>query len=119
MSQPETTPHEIEGRWKWPNWGRGPYDALSSVMLGHPFEGHLELDVEFDQEGNPKRLRIDAILSMLKGNSYESARRVAQEAIDAWRHSGNDVLHFSGVQMVWRTPGGGHDSHRVGKLADW
>jgi len=39
VSQVETTPHEIEGRWKWPDWGRGPYDALSSVMLGDPFEG--------------------------------------------------------------------------------
>ncbi|SFC65455.1 hypothetical protein SAMN05444422_11353 [Halobiforma haloterrestris] len=50
MSQVETTPHEIEGRWKWPDWGRGPYDALSSVMLGPPFEGYLELDVEVDGE---------------------------------------------------------------------
>ena len=46
MSQVETTPHEIEGRWKWPDWGRGPYDALSSVMLGDPFEGYLEIDGE-------------------------------------------------------------------------
>ncbi|ELZ11923.1 hypothetical protein C478_12155 [Natrinema thermotolerans DSM 11552] len=50
MSQVETTPHEIEGRWKWPDWGRGPYDALSSVMLGPPFEGYLEIDTEIDGE---------------------------------------------------------------------
>ncbi|KDE56697.1 hypothetical protein EL22_25345 [Halostagnicola sp. A56] len=50
MAQVETTPHEVEGRWKWPDWGRGPYDALSSIMLGPPFEGHLELDVEIDGE---------------------------------------------------------------------
>ncbi|WP_137289031.1 DUF7845 domain-containing protein [Natronorubrum halophilum] len=50
MSQVETTPHEIEGRWKWPDWGRGPYDALSSVMLGPPFEGYLELNIEVDGE---------------------------------------------------------------------
>ncbi len=50
MSQVETTPHEIEGRWKWPDWGRGPYDALSSVMLGPPFEGHLEITTEVDGE---------------------------------------------------------------------
>ncbi|QSX00886.1 DNA-binding protein [Haloterrigena alkaliphila] len=56
MSQVETTPHEIEGRWKWPDWGRGPYDALSSVMLGPPVEGYLELDVEID--GEPWHLKV-------------------------------------------------------------
>ncbi|MDS0475268.1 DNA-binding protein [Natrinema sp. 1APR25-10V2] len=56
MSQVETTPHEIEGRWKWPDWGRGPYDALSSVMLGPPFEGYLELDIEVD--GEPWHLEV-------------------------------------------------------------
>ncbi|RQG87024.1 DNA-binding protein [Natrarchaeobius halalkaliphilus] len=50
MSQIATTPHEIEGRWKWPDWGRGPYDALSSVMLGPPFEGYLEMTVDVDGE---------------------------------------------------------------------
>jgi hypothetical protein len=56
MSQVETTPHEIEGRWKWPEWGRGPYDALSSVMLGPPFEGYLEIDTEID--GEPWHLEV-------------------------------------------------------------
>ncbi len=56
MSQVETTPHEIEGRWKWPDWGRGPYDALSSLMLGTPFEGYLEIDVEVD--GEPWHLEV-------------------------------------------------------------
>ncbi|TYT61795.1 DUF7845 domain-containing protein [Natrialba swarupiae] len=56
MSQVETTPHEVEGRWKWPDWGRGPYDALSSVMLGPPFEGHLELSTEVD--GEPWQLQV-------------------------------------------------------------
>ncbi|WP_222915034.1 DNA-binding protein [Natrinema sp. SYSU A 869] len=56
MSQVETTPHEIEGRWKWPDWGRGPYDALSSVMLGPPFEGHLEITTEVD--GEPWHLEV-------------------------------------------------------------
>ncbi|QLK25125.1 DNA-binding protein [Natrinema zhouii] len=56
MSQVETTPHEIEGRWKWPDWGRGPYDALSSVMLGSPFEGYLEIDTEID--GEPWHLEV-------------------------------------------------------------
>ncbi|WP_226007784.1 DNA-binding protein [Natrinema salinisoli] len=50
MSQVETTPHEVENRWKWPDWGRGPYDALSSVMLGPPFEGYLEITTEIDGE---------------------------------------------------------------------
>ena len=56
MAQVETTPHEVEGRWKWPDWGRGPYDALSSVMLGPPFEGYLELDVEID--GEPWHVKV-------------------------------------------------------------
>jgi len=56
VSQVETTPHEIEGRWKWPDWGRGPYDALSSVMLGPPFEGYLEIDTEID--GEPWHLEV-------------------------------------------------------------
>ncbi|WP_408959212.1 DNA-binding protein [Natrinema sp. 74] len=56
MSQVETTPHEIEGRWKWPDWGRGPYDALSSVMLGPPFEGYLEITTEID--GEPWHLEV-------------------------------------------------------------
>ncbi|MEY7849547.1 DNA-binding protein, partial [Natrarchaeobius sp. A-rgal3] len=50
MTQVATTPHEVEGRWKWPDWGRGPYDALSSIMLGPPFEGYLELNVDVDGE---------------------------------------------------------------------
>ncbi|MFP9192994.1 DNA-binding protein [Natrialbaceae archaeon A-CW1-1] len=76
-------------------------------------------ELEFDQEGKPKRLRIDTILSMRKSDSFENARRVAQEAIDAWRHSGNDVVDFASVAMVWKAPAGGHDSHRVGRIADW
>ncbi|MFC6716257.1 DNA-binding protein [Natrialbaceae archaeon GCM10025810] len=56
MTQPETTPHEIEGRWKWSDWGRGPYDALSMVMLGPPFEGYHEFDVEVD--GEPWHLKV-------------------------------------------------------------
>jgi hypothetical protein len=50
VSQVETTPHEVEGRWKWSDWGRGPYNALSSVMLGPPFEGYLEITSEVDGE---------------------------------------------------------------------
>ncbi len=76
-------------------------------------------DLEFDDGGNPKRMRIDTVLSLKKADSFENARRVAQEAIDAWRHSGNDVVRFSKTTMVWRTPGSGKDSHRVGAIADW
>ncbi|WP_276255613.1 DNA-binding protein [Halomontanus rarus] len=76
-------------------------------------------DLEFDDGGNPKRMRIDTVLSLKKADSFENARRVAQEAIDAWRHSGNDVVRFSKTTMVWRTPGGGKNSHRVGAIADW
>ncbi|GAB3678881.1 DUF7845 domain-containing protein [Halopiger thermotolerans] len=92
------------------------------IAESSPFQRWLAengAEIEFDEHGNPKRLRIDAILSLLKHDSFENARAVAQEAIDAWRHSGNDVVPFSKVSMVWRTPEGGRDSHRVGSLADW
>ncbi|WP_323172989.1 hypothetical protein [Natrialba sp. PRR66] len=79
----------------------------------------LAAELEYDANGNPKKLRIDVILSLLKRDSFENARQVAQEAIDAWQHSGNDVVPFSKVSMVWRTPGGGKDCHRVGSIADW
>lgn len=92
------------------------------VAESSPFQQWLAengAEIEYDEAGNPKKLRIDAILSLLKGDSFENAREIAQEAIDAWRHSGNDVVQFSKVSMVWRTPGGGRDSHRVGSIADW
>ncbi|OIB57437.1 DNA-binding protein [Natrialba sp. SSL1] len=92
------------------------------VAESSPFQQWLAengAEIEYDGQGNPKKLRIDAILSLLKGDSFENAREVAQEAIDAWRHSGNDVVQFSKVSMVWRTPGGGRDSHRVGSIASW
>ncbi|WP_323172874.1 DNA-binding protein [Natrialba sp. PRR66] len=92
------------------------------VAESSPFQQWLAengAELEYDQNGNPKKLRIDAVLSLLKGDSFENARQVAQEAIDAWRHSGNDVVQFSKVSMVWRAPGGGKDSHRVGSIADW
>ncbi|AEH38874.1 DUF7845 domain-containing protein [Halopiger xanaduensis] len=92
------------------------------IAESSPFQKWLAengAEIEFDESGNPKKLRIDAILSLKKADSFENARRVAQEAIDAWRHSGNDVVPFSKVSMVWRTPGGSRDSHRVGAIADW
>ncbi len=92
------------------------------VAESSPFQQWLAENgakIDFDEQGNPKKLRVDAVLSMLKGDSLENAREVAQEAIDAWRHSGNDVVLFSQVPMIWRTPGGGQDSRRVGSLADW
>ncbi|MFC7212891.1 DNA-binding protein [Saliphagus sp. GCM10025334] len=77
-------------------------------------------ELEFDQEGEPKRLRIDTILSTLKASSFESAQEVAREAIEKWRHSGNDPALFSRVPMLWRTPGGDTETRPVGRLApDW
>ncbi len=77
-------------------------------------------ELEFDQEGEPKRLRIDTILSTLKASSFESAHEVAREAIEKWRHSGNDPALFSRVPMLWRTPGGDTETRPVGRLVpDW
>ncbi|MFP8957172.1 DNA-binding protein [Natrialbaceae archaeon A-CW3] len=77
-------------------------------------------ELEFDQEGEPKRLRIDTILSTLKSSSFESAQEVAREAISKWRHSGNDPAFFSRIPMLWQSPGGSTESKPVGRLApDW
>ncbi|RQH03427.1 DUF7845 domain-containing protein [Natrarchaeobius oligotrophus] len=112
----ETTPHEVEGRWKWPDWGRGPYDALSSVMLGPAFEGYLELNVEID--GEPRRVRIEAILSELKASSFENVHTIAAEALEKWSKSGNDPSLLRRAQLTWRTPGGGTEVGYVGPVAD-
>lgn len=56
MSQVVTTPHEIEGRWKWDDWGLGPYHALSGVMIGEPYEGHAELTIDVD--GDPWHVEV-------------------------------------------------------------
>ncbi|ELY50622.1 DUF7845 domain-containing protein [Natronorubrum bangense] len=77
-------------------------------------------DLEFDEAGNPKKLRVDTILSMLKGNSYENAQRVAREAIEKWRKSGNDPAGFARIHMVWQSPEGDTAARPLGKLApDW
>ncbi|ELY88292.1 hypothetical protein C484_15302 [Natrialba taiwanensis DSM 12281] len=33
----------------------------------------LAAELEYDENGNPKKLRIDAVLSLLKGDSFENA----------------------------------------------
>lgn len=37
-------------------------------------------DLEFDEHGEPDRIRIDTVLSMLKSDSFETAQRIASDA---------------------------------------
>jgi len=77
-------------------------------------------ELEFGEDGEPKRLRVDTILSTLKSSSFESAHELAHEAIEKWRHSGNDPTVFSQIPMLWQTPDGSTEGKPVGTLApDW
>lgn len=97
--------------------GLADHIAESSPFQKWLVENGAEL--EFDDSGNPKRLRIDNVLSMLKSDSFENARRVAKEAFEKWRGSGNDPRTIARVSMTWRTPGGGSESRLLSTLADW
>lgn len=93
------------------------------VSESSPFQKWLAkngAELEFDDSGSPKRLRIDTILSRFKGDSYENATAIASEAIAKWRHSGNDPVEITSVPMVWITPSGGTEAARLGNLdPDW
>lgn len=57
------------------------------VVESSPFQQWLAengAEVEFDQEGEPKRMRIDTILSNLKASSFETVWAVAAEALEKW-----------------------------------
>ncbi|ELY47520.1 hypothetical protein [Natronorubrum sulfidifaciens] len=60
------------------------------------------------------------IFSTLKHDNYENAQRVAREAIEKWRKSGNDPADFARIHMVWQSPEGDTAARPLGKLApDW
>ncbi|ELY65846.1 hypothetical protein C492_02612 [Natronococcus jeotgali DSM 18795] len=48
-------------------------------------------DIDFDQEGDPERLRINTILSNLKSSSFENVHTTAAEELEKGSKSGNDL----------------------------
>ena len=91
------------------------------VAESSPFQQWLAengTEIEFDQEGGPKRMRIDTILSNLKASSFENAWTIAAEALEKWSKSGNDPAVLRRAQMTWRTPSGGTEVGFVGPVAD-
>ncbi|AGB17368.1 hypothetical protein Halru_2797 [Halovivax ruber XH-70] len=71
-----------------------------------------------DKTGDPETLRIDGILSWLKTSSYESVQAAARQAIEKWRHSGNDPAVIRGAIIKWQTPDGGTETGYIGAVAD-
>ena len=60
------------------------------VAESSPFQQWLAengTEIEFDQEGEPKRMRIVTVLSNLKASSFENARTTAAEALEKWSKS--------------------------------
>ncbi|GAB7121213.1 hypothetical protein JCM9743_36850 [Natrinema sp. JCM 9743] len=64
-------------------------------------------DLEFDENGDPRQMRIDTILSRLKSDSFENVAAIASEALEKWSKSGNDPTTLRGVELTWKTPSGG------------
>lgn len=75
-------------------------------------------EIVFDDAGDPRRLRIDTVLSWLKSDSFEDVQAIATEALEKWVRSGNDPAVLRRTQMTWKTPDGGTESGFVGTVAD-
>ncbi|SFS52226.1 hypothetical protein SAMN04488556_1294 [Halostagnicola kamekurae] len=91
------------------------------VAESSPFQQWLAengADLEFDDSENPKRMRIDTILSQLKADSFEHVATIAAEPLEKWSKSGNDPTVLRGAQLTWKTPGGGSETGFVGAVAD-
>ncbi len=91
------------------------------VAESSPFQEWLAkngADLEFDDQGEPRRMRIDTILSRLKADSFENVRTIASETLEKWSRSGNDPTALRGVELTWKTPGGGTETGFVGAVAD-
>ncbi|ELZ19368.1 hypothetical protein C477_08518 [Haloterrigena salina JCM 13891] len=74
--------------------------------------------VKFDGQDEPRRMRIDTILSRLKADSFENVGTIAAEALEKWSKSGNDPTILRGAELTWKTPGGGTETGFVGAVAD-
>jgi hypothetical protein len=91
------------------------------VAESSPFQEWLAkngADLEFDEHGDPRQMRIDTILSRLKSDSFENVATIASEALEKWSKSGNDPTELRGVEFTWKTPGGGTETGFVGAVAD-
>ncbi|WP_254864085.1 hypothetical protein [Halovivax gelatinilyticus] len=103
-------------------------DRMQSIMgmADHiadcsPFQKWLAkngAEIEFDEHGEPERMRIDGILSMLKSDSFETAQEIASEALYKWTRSGNDPLPLRRTLMTWQTSSGDTETGYVGAVAD-
>ncbi|WP_435360388.1 DNA-binding protein [Haloarchaeobius sp. DFWS5] len=49
MSQTTSSPHELEGYLKYPQYGLGPYQLLAKAIIGR-FDGYAEFTTEIDGE---------------------------------------------------------------------
>ena len=74
--------------------------------------------LEFDDQGEPRQMRIDTILSRLESDSFENLGTIASEALEKWSKSGNDPTVLRGAELTWKTPGGGTETGFVGAVAD-
>jgi len=91
------------------------------VSESSPFQKWLAkngADLEFDDQGEPRRMRIDTILSRLKADSFEDLATIASEALEKWSKSGNDPTALRSIELTWKTPGGGTETGFVGAVAD-
>ncbi|SDR44887.1 hypothetical protein SAMN04489842_4126 [Natronobacterium texcoconense] len=91
------------------------------IAESSPFQKWLAengAEVIYDENGEPRRVRIDVILSELKSSSFENVQTVAAEALEKWRKSGNDPAVLRRAELSWKTPGGGTEVGFVGAVAD-
>ncbi len=91
------------------------------IAESSPFQQWLAengAEIDFDGDGEPKRVRIDTILSQLKYGSFENVQTIATEALEKWRKSGNDPALLRRAYLTWKTPGGGTETGYVGAVAD-
>ncbi|WP_226040036.1 hypothetical protein [Natrinema sp. DC36] len=58
------------------------------------------VSLEFDDQGEPRRMRIDTILSRLKSDRFENLHALASEALEKWSRSGNDPTVLRGVELT-------------------
>ncbi len=83
--------------------GAAHHGLADHVAESSPFQEWLAkngTDLKFDDQGEPRRMRIDTILSRLKADSFENVRTIASEALKKWSRSGNDPTALCGVELT-------------------
>ena len=92
-------------------------------LLDHPAVSSnqqwlADAEIEFGDDGEPQRMRIDTVLSWLKSDSFETIQTSAGEALAKWVRSGNDPMPLRRTQISWRNPMGEVETDYVGAVAD-